>query len=140
MMWFKASDNRMWTRVFDFGDSDQKYMFFTLHSATGNSRFAQTVNGNNAEALIEGSAIGLSRWNHVALTVSAQSKKATLYINGVQAGSVVMSAYPNSYSGNKNYLGRSQFSADPYFAGYMDDVMIFDYALSKEEIKEKAGL
>ena len=51
-----------------------------------------------------------------------------------------MSAYPNSYTGRKNYLGRSQFSADPYFSGYMDDVLIFDYALTKEEIKEKAGL
>ena len=46
-----------------------------------------------------------------------------------------MTAYPNSYSGNKNYLGRSQFSADPYFKGYMDNVYIFDYALSASEVK-----
>ncbi len=134
MMWFKPTADNMWTRVFDFGDSDSKYMFFTLKSGSNGVRFAQTVNGNSSEALIDGSAISTNTWTHVAVTVSASNKKATMYINGKKAGTTSLTAYPNSYSGSKNYLGKSQFDADPYFQGYMDNVYIFDYALSESEV------
>ena len=134
MMWFKPTADTMWTRVFDFGDSDTKYMFFTLKSASNAVRFAQTVNGNTSEAIIDGSSISANTWTHVAVTVSASNKKATMYINGKKVGTTTLTAYPNSYSGNKNYLGRSQFDADPYFKGYMDNVYIFDYALSDSEV------
>ena len=134
MMWFKPTADNMWTRVFDFGDSDSKYMFFTLKSGSNSVRFAQTVNGNTSEAIIDGSSISVNTWVHVAITVSASNKKATMYINGNKVGTASLTAYPNSYPGSKNYLGKSQFSADPYFKGYMDNVFIFDYALSASEV------
>ena len=34
-----------------------------------------------------------------------------------------------------NYIGRSQFDADPLFDGNIDDFFIYNYALSAEEIK-----
>lgn len=134
MMWFKPTADTMWTRVFDLGDSNSKYMFFTLKSSENGIRFAQTVNGNSSEAVIDGSSISTNTWTHVAVTVSASNKKATLYINGNKVGTTVMTAYPNGYSGSANYIGRSQFSADPYFKGYIDNVYIFNYALSAGEI------
>ncbi len=133
MMWFKATDNQTWNRLFDLGDSTDKYMFLTLQSSANGLRFAQTVNGNSAEAIIDGSAITTNTWNHVAVTVSAKTKKATLYLNGKKVGTTVMTAYPSSYAGNNNYLGKSQWP-DPYFKGYMDNVYIFNYALSSSEI------
>ena len=33
-----------------------------------------------------------------------------------------------------NYLGRSQFNADPYFSGYLDDVRIYNRALTASDI------
>jgi hypothetical protein len=33
-----------------------------------------------------------------------------------------------------NFLGRSQFAADPYFAGLIDDFRVYRRALSPEQI------
>ena len=35
-----------------------------------------------------------------------------------------------------NYLGRSQFPADPLFKGYLDDVRIYNYALSADAVRQ----
>jgi hypothetical protein len=39
-----------------------------------------------------------------------------------------------------NYLGRSQFSSDPMFNGYIDDFRVYNYALSDTEIAQVSGL
>jgi hypothetical protein len=33
----------------------------------------------------------------------------------------------------QNWIGRSQFSADPYFAGLIDDFRIYDHALTASQ-------
>ncbi len=136
MMWFKTTDtSRWWQRVFDLGDNNSNYMFFTTKSNNGSEgyRFAQKYNGGN-ETLVDGGAADTS-WNHVAVTVSGKSKTATLYINGQRVGSTTLSTVPKTFSGSANYLGKSQFDSDVNFLGYMDNVFIFDYALSASEIK-----
>ena len=36
----------------------------------------------------------------------------------------------------KNYLGKSQFEEHPFFQGRLDDIRVYSYALSAEEILE----
>ena len=132
MMWFKPTQVSYWRRVFDLGASQNSSMFFTIYSEAATSRFAQQINGDG-EKQIQGPAITANQWTHVALTVSSSSEKATLYINGTRVGSTTLSALPKNYSGSANYLGKSQYP-DDLFAGYMDNVFLFDYALSANEI------
>ena len=96
-------------------------------------RFAQIIN-NDGEKQINTSAASLNTWTHVALTINGSSNNATLYINGQRVGGVTTSALPSDYNGAANYLGKSQYP-DPLFKGYMDNVYIFDYALSSDDIK-----
>jgi hypothetical protein len=39
----------------------------------------------------------------------------------------------------QNWLGRSQFAADPYLNGVLDDFRIFDRALSEGEVRYLTG-
>jgi len=39
-----------------------------------------------------------------------------------------------------NYVGRSQFTADPMLKAYLDDIRIFNYALTGEEVAAIADL
>ncbi len=133
MLWFKATDIEMWQRVFDLGDNDGSYMFLSPMASTNKLRFAQTLH-SDGEKMINGDSVALNKWIHVAVTVSKTSKKTTMYVNGEKIGSTVLSAWPEEYFGKSNYIGKSQFEADPYFNGYVDDVYIFDYALSKDEV------
>jgi hypothetical protein len=41
---------------------------------------------------------------------------------------------PSDVPGSANYLGRSQFTADPYFSGQMDSVQIASLSLPIEQI------
>lgn len=138
MMWFKSTSDATWQRLIDLGDSSSSSMFVTTHAWEAGLRFAQQINGDG-EKQINTSSTTLNQWTHVAITVSGSSKNATMYVNGVRVGGVTLSAVPSDYAGTANYLGKSQYD-DPYFQGYMDDVMIFDYALSTDEIKKAAGL
>jgi hypothetical protein len=35
-----------------------------------------------------------------------------------------------------NYIGKSQFAADDYFSGYIDDLKIYNYARTNEQIAQ----
>lgn len=136
MMWVNSTNAEMWERVFDLGSDADNSMFFTSYAYNSGYRFAMQVNGKGENQISHTSALTKGKWTHVALTINKSTKRATLYVNGTKAGTVIVSNLPNVFNGNANYLGKSQYSSDPYFKGYMDDVYMFDYELSETKVKE----
>lgn len=59
-----------------------------------------------------------------------------LYVNGVAVGTnSAMTLTPSSLGSTaNNYIGRSQYSADPYLNGVLDEFRIYSVALSAPEI------
>jgi len=59
-----------------------------------------------------------------------------LYLNGAAIGSnTAMSFAPfRLESTSQNWIGRSQFAADPYFNGSIDEFRIYRNALGAEQI------
>jgi hypothetical protein len=59
-----------------------------------------------------------------------------LYVNGSKVGSnSAMTLRPADLGNLPNlYIGRSQFTVDPYFDGNIDSFRIYDRALSDNEI------
>jgi len=98
-------------------------------------RFAITTDGNGAEQQINGNAaLATGSWQHVAVTLSGNL--GILYVNGVEVGrNSNMTLKPASLGNtNLNYIGRSQYSADPYLDGRVDNFRIYNRALSAAEI------
>ncbi|MBN8545009.1 MAG: T9SS type A sorting domain-containing protein [Ignavibacteria bacterium] len=125
-------------RVFDFGNDTSGYMYFTP-SYGGNPRFAITTSGVSGEQGINASApLAQNTWNHIAITIDTPSTTARLYINGVLADSnEALAPRPFNLGATfNNYFGRSQFEADPYFNGMIDEVRIWSVALNKDTINE----
>jgi hypothetical protein len=60
----------------------------------------------------------------------------TLYIDGVVAGTnPAMTLRPSSLGNTvNNWIGRSAYTSDPYFAGLIDDFRVYNRALSAAEI------
>jgi hypothetical protein len=75
----------------------------------------------------------------VAVTLSGST--GTLYVNGAAVGTNnAMTLSPYSLgSTTQNYIGKSQFSADPYLNGIVDDFRIYGTALTAAEITELAS-
>jgi len=138
--WVNPSVNAAWSRVFDFGTGTNDYMFLTLSAGGGPMRFAITTSGNGAEQQLNAPGnLPLNTWSHVAVTLSGTT--GTLYINGQPvATNDNMTLNPAALgTTNQNWIGRSQFPADPYLAATVDDFQIYDHALSASDIAALAG-
>src|SRR5262249_36924233 len=104
----------------------------TPNSGSGTLRFA--INNGSGEQIVERvGALASGSWQHVAITLNGNT--ATLYLNGAPVGSSSsVSIVPSAFAPIKNYLGKSQFAADPLFNGELDEVEIADYALTAAQI------
>lgn len=121
-------------RIFDFGSGTGRYMFLSPDSG-GTIRFAISLNGYHNERQVTGTApVPSGQWTHVAATLSGTT--LTLYVNGSQVGQTAGAAFTPWRIGPtaQNWIGRSQFSADPYFNGAIDDFRIYRGALPADQI------
>jgi endoglucanase len=138
--WVNLAANPSWARIFDFGTGTNNYMFLCANPNNANAlRFA--INSGSGEQQINGTALALGTWTHVAVTMTGGV--GTLYINGLAVGtSAGMTLNPSSLgSTTNNYIGKSQFN-DPYFSGKIDDFRIYASGLSGSQVASlyKAGL
>ncbi|MES0491591.1 MAG: LamG-like jellyroll fold domain-containing protein [Leptospirales bacterium] len=80
--------------------------------------------------------VPLHSWSHVCVTLDI-NKLATLYLNGSQVGNGTLSSIATDATGGTVYLG-SDFGAGSYFDGIIDDVRIYNNALSADQIRQLA--
>jgi Concanavalin A-like lectin/glucanases superfamily/Ricin-type beta-trefoil lectin domain-like len=131
-LWVNWDGGAAWQRIFDFGNDTTQYMFLTPGSGSGTLRFAITTNGGGAEQILQTSPLPVGQWQHVAVTRNGNT--ARLYTNGVVAASGTVTIAPASFNSALNFLGDSQYAADPLFNGRLDEFFIYNYALSDMEI------
>ena len=118
-------------RIFDFGSGTRQYMYLTPSNGSAMSFVINDGTGEqtlNCKARLEGMA-----WHHVAVTIG--EGKTVIYLNGEEAASTnAITLTPGDLRPCLNYLGRGQNPAVPMLNAYLDDICIFNYALSADEI------
>ncbi|MFG1671147.1 beta-L-arabinofuranosidase domain-containing protein [Streptomyces sp. Y7] len=135
--WVRPSHDGNWARVFDFGDDSTRYLYLAARNGAGVPRFAVTTGGPGGEQGLDGTApLPLGRWSHLAVTLGGGT--GTLYVNGTAvARNTAMSLTPAALGSlTNNWLGRSNFAADPVFAGAYDEFNVWSRALGAAEITE----
>jgi hypothetical protein len=117
-------------RIFDFGSSDIAYLCLIASAM----RFTTSGTLWHGEQTIATSALPTGRWVHVAVTLSGSA--GSLYVNGTAVASNGVISFAPFQMGNttQNWLGRSQYSADPYFKGRLQDFRLYSGALSASEV------
>jgi hypothetical protein len=137
--WVNWNGGGAWQRIFDFGNDTTQYLFLTPSSGSVTLRFAISTNGNapGAEQILEAAPLPVGQWRHVAVTRNGNT--ARLYTNGVLAVSGSVTIAPANFNPALNYLGDSQYAADPFFNGRLDEMFIYSYALSSTEITRLAA-
>ena len=133
-MWVKSTSVAAWQRLFDFGHDTEHYMFLTPNNSyTSVMRFA-IKNGGSEQTVDCKAKLPTSQWKHVAVTIGDGS--VCIYQDGELVGSSTgITIKPCDIHPVLNYLGRSMFASDPYFAGQLDDVRIYNFALTADEVK-----
>lgn len=139
-VWFNPSEITTWSRVFDFGNgSSGTYMFLTPSSGA-NPRLAVTTSGNTAEQQVNSNvSITAGEWYNI--TITRKGETSTFYIDGMETGATNDLKYTFKEIGKMQnyYLGKSQFDADPYFKGMIDDFLVYDTALDVKDIRSLAA-
>lgn len=139
-VWFYTDSEQSFTRLWDFGvpsgDYPSNYMCVTPRASWGPLRFMITTGGYSTEQVLDlGSSPSLGQWHHVAVTIGGDTGR--LYFNGELVHWVIndsMTLDPIDLGATLGYIGKSLYAADPKFNGLVDDLQIYNYALSAAEI------
>ncbi len=122
-------------RLFDFGTGTTVNMFITTDGDL--LRYAVTTGGHDAEQnLLTSGILPVSSWQH--LTVTQAAAVGTLYRNGaVVVQNAAMTLHPSGLGvTTQNWIGRSQYVANPYLTGMVDEFRIYKRALSAAEVMD----
>lgn len=134
-MWVNwRTSTTQWQRLFDFGVDTDHYMFLTpYNSYTNVMRFA-IKNGGDEQTLDCPGKLSAYQWKHIVVSIGKEN--TTIYIDGqVAATTTSITIRPSDIHPIMNYLGRSQFLADPLISAYFDDVRVYNYAVTADEAK-----
>lgn len=138
-MWINPDELGSWARIFDFGSvQDPPYpnLFATMNSGSNNLRFAYETGMNTK--IDAGAVVKTGMWQNLVVTISGT--KAQMYLNGEKVGENNSFNYVPFTSSRmvNNFLGKSNYSADKYYKGGMDDFRIYNRALPEKEIEKLA--
>lgn len=122
--------------LFTFGpaaaSSPSKYIMMLLNG----TRFMITTSSNGGEQNITtGTTLTRSVWQHIAVTLNGNT--GILYVNGSEvARNTDMTLKPSDLApmAGGNFIGRSEWTADRYLKGSIDDFRLYNRALSPTEI------
>jgi hypothetical protein len=142
--WVNVTTSQNWQRVFDVGvnaklanntSTGTKYMNFVPKNDGTNLTFAISKDGYGSEQLLTSTALATGTWKHVVVVLG--SGQGILYVDGAAVStSGTLSLRPADLGAiDYAYLGKSQFTSDPYFDGQIDEFRVYGRALSAAEIQ-----
>ena len=121
-----------WQRIFDFGFDTTRSVMMTPTSDANVLR-CDINSGDNLQTIQWTQPLPSNVWTHVALTLDGS--RGVLYVNGAAvATNASMNLLPLNVAPQTNHLGRSKFTADPYFNGQIASFRAYGRALTAAEI------
>src|SRR6185436_507042 len=132
--WVNPTAAGNFARIFNLGNGQgNDLIIVSRYSTTPDTLYVQTYNGTTAgTGLTFGGILDMNRWTHVVVTIT-QSGAVTVYKNGRLAGGGQSAALRN-VNRTSNFIGKSDYPADGFFAGSVDEAAIYDKVLSGDRV------
>ncbi|MBL7712827.1 MAG: T9SS type A sorting domain-containing protein [Chitinophagaceae bacterium] len=132
--WIYMDSHGYWERMFEFGNGiDMDNVFYamtnyTIQPTLGLHQCSSTARDYHTGA----TALTLGSWEHIVVTLSGTN--VTVYRNGTVWYTSVTAYPPCSVLRTLCYFGRSIYSNNTYFHGRLDDILIFDRAITPANV------
>jgi hypothetical protein len=134
LFWCKFNNSGDFSKIFDFGNGS--YLQNIAIGIVTNQMYcviANTVSNNTDNIIIYTPSVNDNVWRHYALIINP-SGLLVIYVNGVFIQNITNTIYPINITRNNNYLGKSNWSGNPYLNGAIDDFRMYNRILSANEI------
>ena len=160
-VWATYRGGQPWQRIVDFGNcvkateaekakhdlTEKKAMrgrgfLAIMHNRAGNilgqCSVASWGSNTDTDLCIAHQGLTLHREHHIVYTHDPDLREQKLYVDGELAGVGLARVDARDTSWDKCYIGRSQFTWDPLYNGRVNELRIYDHALSREEVQAHA--
>jgi len=138
---------QMWIKPTDFSNRQNPLHkayggeFSVTQETDGKISFYYGTNGGNGSPYQTGissnTSLILNEWNHVSIVRDFANDKVKIYINGVLDFEVAAEFSSATAGNNTVYIGDGYTN---YFAGSLDEIRIWDRALTTKEVQENMHL
>ncbi|HOQ03607.1 MAG TPA: hypothetical protein PKY88_00125 [Anaerohalosphaeraceae bacterium] len=135
-VWARPAAVTNWARFVDLGNgaaSDNIYL--SRNSTSTNLTYSHYRAAISAGAVTAAGALNLNEWQMYAAVMDS-SGNVTLYRNGIPVQTGAIPQMPNILVRNNNYIGESNWADDAFYSGLMDDVQIWNYPLTADQIAD----
>jgi len=130
-------------RIFDFGSASTNSILLRAGAFTAGYKY----NGGSTVLINSSTALTVGVEAKVAMTFDARTKTTKIFLNGVETASAATIIYEpwqltTIGTNNRNYIGRTQWwdtsvaASNIDFNGTIDDVCLYDIALTAAEIAQ----
>ncbi|MFK8030204.1 MAG: LamG-like jellyroll fold domain-containing protein, partial [Gammaproteobacteria bacterium] len=108
----------------------------TLFLATDGRLTGFYETGGTTFTVVSTESVLNTGWRHVAMTIDTDTQEMSIFIDGVAVGTVA-ATQPIEYDGDPNtFIGREGSGGSDFdFGGQIDDLAVYDRALSTDEIE-----
>ena len=132
-LWAYPQTAANWARFLSCNNGADSDNIFLSRVGTGTTlRFDVYKGSTNAGYVDAADALALNVWQMFTVTMN-ETGAVTIYKNGLPVASGTVQI-PNVVKRANNWIGRSAWSADAYYRGLLDEMRIYNYALTPAEV------
>lgn len=134
-VWAKPMSYGSWARFFDFGNGSASDNILLARGNNSNQFVMEIYSGGTGGAVWSPGVLENDVWQMLTATVDPKGY-VVLYKNGVAVATGITNI-PSVLTRGSNFIGRSNWPQwDALYAGWMDDLRLYDYALTAEEVAD----
>jgi hypothetical protein len=135
-VWARPAAVTNWARFVDFGNGTANDNVYLSRNASSNSLTLSFYRGAvSAGAVTATNALVLNEWQMLVATMD-NAGNVVLYRNGLPVQTGTFAQKPNIVTRTNNLIGDSNWTDDAFYNGLMDDIAIYNYAVSADYVAD----
>ena len=136
VVWANPAVATNWARFIDLGNGpDSDNIFLTRNTSTNNLTLNVYKGTVTAGSVTANNALDLNAWQMFVATMD-DAGNVVLYKNGLPIQTGIISQKPNIITRTSNLIGDSNWTTDAFFNGVLDDIRIYNYAISADTVAD----